>query len=191
MSAPLVGVFVGGKSTRMQGMPKGLLLGRDGRTLLERARGVLRSAWPDVEIVLVGDAGPYATEGLATLRDDPPGIGPLGGLCALIAEGERRGSEVIALACDLPYFTPELLQRLAAHAPGSGAVLAFPEGVYQPLFARYHPRALAAARAAVEAGERALYRVAERLGKDLALLPLSADDVRLLVDWDTPGDVDT
>ena len=54
-----------------------------------------------------------------------------------------RGSAVLAIACDLPLLTSEVLALIAsADAEGSVAVLASAAGRPQPLLARYEPAAL-------------------------------------------------
>ena len=55
-----------------------------------------------------------------------------------------RGSAGLAIACDLPLLTSEVLALIAgADAEGSVAVLASAAGRPQPLLARYEPAALA------------------------------------------------
>lgn len=54
-----------------------------------------------------------------------------------------RGSAVLAIACDLPLLTSEVVALIAgADAEGSVAVLASAAGRPQPLLARYEPAAL-------------------------------------------------
>ena len=54
-----------------------------------------------------------------------------------------RGSAVLAIACDLPLLTSEVVALIAgADAEGSIAVLASAAGRPQPLLARYEPAAL-------------------------------------------------
>ena len=54
-----------------------------------------------------------------------------------------RGSAVLAIACDLPLLTSEVIALIAsADAEGSVAVLASAAGRPQPLLARYEPAAL-------------------------------------------------
>lgn len=188
----LIGIFIGGRSTRMGGIPKGTLREPHGpRTLVERLLQVTRSAVAGSEPVLVGEAAGYEHLELERLRDEPPGIGPLGGLIALLNAGQNRNcAQVLALACDLPFVNEAVLERLVAHAPEAAAVAPHCEGRWQPLCARYSPiRALPAARAAVNAREHALKRVLDRLGADAEPLPLSASEQALLADWDDPNDV--
>jgi molybdenum cofactor guanylyltransferase len=189
----LVGVFVGGRARRMGGVAKGLLAAPgSAETLIERLLRVSHQALGAHETVLVGEAPAYAALGLPFVEDAPSGVGPLGGLCGLLeTAGMRRASAVIALACDLPHVSARLIEQLASHAPAAAAVAPRPDGIWQPLAARYHPeRALQAAREALEAGERALYCVLDRLGTGAVELPLAAGEAGLLRDWDEPGDLD-
>ena len=96
----VLGVFVGGRGARMGGSAKGLLATpADGEPFAAR---LVRLARPLGEVVLVGDGRAYATLGVAALPDAVVGIGPLGGLLALLRHAERAGAGVaIALACDM------------------------------------------------------------------------------------------
>ncbi len=173
----------------MGGAPKGLLAAPGGgETLVARLLGIARKALPDAPVVLVGNAEAYSDLGLPVLADSPPGIGPIGGLSALLAEAEARGTmQAFAVACDLPFVSAELFQRLAGESPGAPAAAFRVGGIWQPLFARYEPRAaLAATRAAIAAGDRSLWRVLSRL--DVAELELDDAHRGDLRDWDTPQD---
>jgi|RhiMethySRZTD1v2_1073278.scaffolds.fasta_scaffold47100_3 molybdenum cofactor guanylyltransferase len=177
----------------MGGIAKGLLSAPQGsETLVERLLRVSDEALGAHPTVLVGEASAYAALGIEVLEDLPAGVGPLGGLCALLDAGVRRETgAVIALACDMPFVTKELIARLAAHAPDAALVAPRPGGIWQPLTARYAPApALSAARDALSNGERALYRVIERLGAGAVELPLEPADAPLLRDWDEPSDLD-
>jgi molybdenum cofactor guanylyltransferase len=180
---PLAGVFAGGRGLRMGGRDKSLLPAPDtGETLLARLLRLLAEV--GLESVIVGGAG----EGGARLADDPPHIGPIGGLCSLLAHAGDRPA--IALACDLPYVSAELIARLAADA-SRPAVLAprDPEsGKWQPLFARYDsPRVLPQLRAEVARGARSFQSVLR--GLEVAELTLSAAEQAQLRDWDEPADL--
>jgi molybdopterin-guanine dinucleotide biosynthesis protein A len=194
MTRPLlVGILVGGQATRMGGAAKGLLAAPDtGEALAARLVRICRAAIPRAELVLGGDAPAYATLGLQMVADDPAGQGPLGALHALLGRAERTNRDVIALACDLPYVTTELVGRLATHAPDAPAVAARAGGLWQPLFARYDAalcRPLS--KDLLSADRRALRGVLELLGERAVELPVAADETRLLDDWDAPADVRT
>jgi molybdopterin-guanine dinucleotide biosynthesis protein A len=185
MSAVL-GVFVGGRSTRMGGHPKGLLAAPDtGEALVVRAVRLARElgATP----VLVGDARAYDVLGcdVPAVCDDPPDVGPLGGLCGLLGFAGDRAA--FALACDMPFVTLDHLRALAVAHPGAPCVAArrSNDAPWEPFFARYDaPRVLPAVRAMIAAGERSLQRVMARVGARALSLDARATD-----DWDTPDDV--
>ena len=183
MTRLLAGVFVGGAATRMGGAPKGLLRMPGGVTLVDHWRALLEAQ--GAEVVLVGSGDAYRALGLEVLQDEPSGVGPLGGLVALL---QRASPAVaVAVACDMPFVTPALLGRLLA-APAAPVVAPRREGRWEPLFARYDSRAvLPVARAHVAAGRRALHDLLYAVGA--VELDLSPDEAAQLRDWDSPGDV--
>ncbi len=193
MPGVLVGIFVGGKGERFGGAAKGLLPSLDTQEpLIERLRRVASTAVPEARVVLVGQRSEYATLGLDCLADDPPGIGPLGGLLALLREAERGGHDCcLALACDLPFVDAPLVSRLMTHAPGAAAVAPRPDACWQPLCARYATLSTLTAAETVHAkGRRALHAVLEQLGEHAVALPVSAAEAHALRDWDSPKDVE-
>jgi molybdenum cofactor guanylyltransferase len=189
MAIVLAGILVGGAGTRMGGQSKGLLSGPGGEVIAARLARLARDA--GAEPLLVGDARAYAALGLEAIADEPSGIGPLGGLTALLTEAARLDARAaVALACDLPYLSARLLARLVAEAPDADALAPRQDGKWQPLFARYAPApALAAARSALNDGERALFSVLRRLGPRAVELSLDSDEAAELRDWDAPSDV--
>ena len=188
----LVGVFVGGRGSRMGGVAKGLLKAPDSEaTLIERLLSELASAAPDAEVVLVGDAARYAAYGRRTVDDSPRGIGPLGGLLGLLLEAERtRASTVLALACDLPRLDAALLARLLDEDVAANALVVEQNGVRNPLVARYRViAALPAARQVMQAGKRSLQAVLDHLAEGVHTLTISPAEAAKLDDWDSPEDV--
>jgi molybdopterin-guanine dinucleotide biosynthesis protein A len=168
----------------MGGRPKGLLISPDGVPLVERWSTLLRAV--GVRAVLVGEAGPYVHLGLEHVADDPPGIGPLGGLAALLRLG--GSSRVLALACDMPFVSRELIEHLRA-TPAPGPILAPKRnGRWEPLCARYEPaRVLPLAVAQAASTDHSLQRLLDHAGA--VPLSLSPKEEQQLRDWDTPGDV--
>jgi len=183
-SVVLAGIFVGGQSTRMEGRPKGLLLSSSGETLVERWRNMFAAL--AIDVVLVGRHDAYAGIELEQLADDPPGIGPLGGLIALLS---RAGEgDVIAVACDMPFVSLALLEKLAVFGPGAAAVAARSEERWEPLFARYSARdALACCRERAARRKHSLQGLLDELSAKA--LPLRKDELSQLRDWDTPADL--
>ncbi|HVR18617.1 MAG TPA: NTP transferase domain-containing protein [Polyangiaceae bacterium] len=189
MPALAIGLFVGGRGTRFGGVAKGNLKLPDGVRLIERLLRVCDSVLPDAPVVLVGQHAEYHRLALAELRDTPAGIGPLGGLRALLDfAAERRLAAALALACDLPYVTPELLRRIAEEAPDALALAPREHGLFYPLTARYSVRALPAVDDAILAREHSLQKLFARLGDRAGSLSLDDAELRSLRDWDSPED---
>ena len=183
MSA-VAGVFVGGPGTRMGGRPKGLMRGPEGVTLVERWCAMLAEL--GVPVVLVGEAAAYHRLGLPSLKDEPPGVGPLGGLVALLRHAGTQPA--LALACDMPFVSRALVERLIA-APGDAAVVApRRDERWEPLCARYDPlRVLPLAVARAASPHHSLQRLLDQAhAVELPLLPHETGELR---DWDSPGDL--
>lgn len=186
----LIGLFVGGRGLRMGGAAKGLLTLPDGETLIARLLRICAAALPGDEPVLVGEAAAYRSLGLRAIADAPSGVGPLGGLRALLANARDGGhAAVLVLACDMPYVSVELVQRLARERPDAPALAPRDNGLWQPLAARYGVATLATLDRTLAAGERSFQRFFARLAADAAELELSAADLALLGDWDRPEDI--
>jgi len=185
-----IGVFVGGRGSRMGGAAKGLLALPSGERLLDRLLGEAHAALPEASTILVGAAAAYASFALGALDDDPPGIGPLGGLTALLAHAQGTGHDaVLALACDLPFVSRTLLSRLSMAAPGALAVAPRRDGRWEPLCARYAVAALPLAREAVSEKRHSLQSLFARFAQQASELSLSDSEQRELFDWDTPEDM--
>lgn len=187
--AKVIGLFVGGQGKRLGGVEKGNLT-FDGAKLLGRLLATCREALPGSPVVLVGQAHAYAEHGLLALADEPAGIGPLGGLRALLRHAETVGAEVaLALACDLPHLEAALVRRLASESPAAAFVAPRDGTLWYTLVARYGVDALPAVEATIAAGERALQRVVQKLGGRAVELSVNATEHAELRDWDTPEDV--
>lgn len=124
--------------------------------------------------VSVDTPGRFAFAGAAELVDAFPGMGPLNGL---VSGFSRTGAEEIFLTgTDLPLGEPELARALALLRGGADACV-LRRGVKgaEPLFAVYGRGCLAAARTALEAGERSLLGLLRGL------------DVRSVAPGEVPG----
>lgn len=108
--------------------------------------------------VSVDTPGRFAFTGAAELVDAFPGSGPLNGL---VSGFSGTGAEELFLTgTDLPLGDPALAQRLAALRGGADAcVLRRGAKGIEPLFAVYGRGCLAAATAALEAGERSFLQL--------------------------------
>jgi len=174
----------------MGGVAKGNLLAPDGRTLLSRLVALTTAALPGARVVLVGDSEAYDALAMPAIPDTPPGIGPLGGLAALLAFAERAGSaDAIALSCDLPYLGVNLIERLAREFPGALALAPRADGRWSPLTARYAVSALTAVANAIARRAHSLQRVFDELGARAHELPLTDEERLELRDWYRPEDI--
>jgi len=126
---PLAVVLAGGLSRRM-GQPKALVpLG--GRPLIAWPLAAARAA--GLEAVVVAKPGSALPPLDVPVWQEP--ATPAHPLTGLIAALERARRPIVALACDMPFVSPALIQRLAA---ASGVVA--PRGEAFP--ARYEPSSL-------------------------------------------------
>jgi len=148
-------VFCGGASLRM-GRDKARLE-LDGQSLLEHSVRVLRELTPRV-FLSCGTRDRYSELGLERVLDSTRGEGPLAGLAASLEHVHAHGgSWLLVLACDMPRADARVFRRLLERAGERGAdacLLAAEENRPEPLFAVYHVRCLAAARAALGRGQR-------------------------------------
>lgn len=143
------GLLLTGGASRRMGSDKALLeLG--GHRLVDRAAAVLGAvAAPVIEV------GPGWASGLASVREDPPGSGPLTALWAGVEALRSEPSAVLVLAVDMPSVSAALL-RMLADRPGSPTVVPRSGGHPQPLCARYGADALAIIPGLLSAGQRSL-----------------------------------
>ena len=188
---PFLAIFVGGKSRRM-GQPKGRLTAPgSSEPILELL--VRRGREAGFDLALVGDAEPYAdlAFGVPRIDDDPPDGGPLAGLHAALSHATREGHPVVvAIACDMPHVTGDVLKELLAHPSLAPIVVARrdPKAPWEPMLGRYDPsRVVAPLRAAISNGERSFQRFFGSIEVDT--LPLNSEIERALRDWDTPDDI--
>ena len=154
----------------------------NGESLAARAARVLALVCDPV--IEVGQG----VTGLTSVHEEPPGSGPLAAVLAGVDSLQFAGP-VLVLACDLPLVEAPLL-RLLAEWPGDGTVVPMVGDRLQYACSRYGATSLAAARAAVAAGDTSL-RVAATVDCDAVpeevwqrVAPMNA-----LADVDTPEDL--
>ncbi len=150
-----------------------------GVTLAARVGAVLASvASPCVEV------GPGAS-GLASVREDPLGGGPLVALLAGVG-AVGAGTPALVVACDLPRLSISLLTWLRDH-PVSGTVVPVWDSRPQPLCARWAPDALASVAGLVAAGDRSMQALLSAASAVFVSPPPSL--AHELLDVDTPADL--
>ena len=146
----------------------------------------LRASWQQ-SVTPVLEVGPGYTS-LRSVREDPPGDGPLAAFAAASAALTAMGHHgpIVVLAVDLPFVEIPLLAWLAAHS-GSASVVPRVAGVAQSLCARYAPAARVDALELVASGERSMRAL-------LATTPVEYVDeemLRAVADARSFDDVDT
>jgi molybdopterin-guanine dinucleotide biosynthesis protein A len=185
--ALVFGILVGGAGQRMGGLPTGLLKTPNGPTILQHLIALCETVQPTGRVVLLGHHPAYAAVNLPQLADDPAGVGPLGGLRALLLDAASHACDAVILGCDLPHLSAALLARLAAE-PGAPAVSVRLDGFWNPVFARYQPAAaLPTIDAAIAKNQQSMARILDTLSA--VALPCSDAERAALRDWDTPEDV--
>lgn len=189
MVAPLVmGICVGGLGRRMGGVQKALLIAPDtGESLIARSVRMGREAGH--EVVLLGAAQLGAAVSGVLQLPDAAEIGPLAALHSLLGYAGERAA--LCLACDMPYVSAELLNRLASEPYGPAQVIAPRDpdsGKWEAMFARYQSAAVAPLlERALGEGERSFQGLFKRL--TVRELTLDALERAALRDWDTPEDL--
>ena len=152
MSSLSVAILAGGRATRLQGADKASLL-VGGRRIIDRQLEAVAPFSADVRIVS-HDAARYADLGIPVIADAVAGGGPLGGVYTALIDA--RGDRVLVLACDLPFVSAALVERLAAESEAAeeiDAVVPRTARGLEPLCAVYRTRCAAEARARLARGD--------------------------------------
>ena len=123
-------IFAGGASRRMGREKLSLQFG--GQSLLQRMLDLTRTLFPSV---LVSVQHPRDDIDAPQVCDEIAGAGPLAGLCAGLQQATTPW--VFAVAADMPYLLPEVIERLATYRPGHQAVVPVIGGQPYPLTAFY------------------------------------------------------
>jgi len=140
---PLVAILAGGAGSRM-GEPKATVE-LSGRPLIAYPLAAAREAGLDVAVVAKRDS-PLPDLDCRLIGEPAEPRHPLVGILAALDAATDR--PVLALACDMPFVTAELLAWLASREPPCVAKVG---GRLEPLLALYGPAAAPALRAALAA----------------------------------------
>src|SRR5713101_4183122 len=179
MQATLL-VLAGGESRRM-GRPKAWL--EVGETTL--LRWMIERLGPAFSEVVVSFAEPEQVEMLVPFRlvfDRKRMAGPRAGIEAGLTGA--RHEVMFAVACDMPYVTPDVAEMAVAAARGCDAAMPRVEGRAEPVCAAYRRSALPAVTAALDAGRLA----AADLAAQLDVTWLEGLDPELFRSLNTPED---
>jgi molybdenum cofactor guanylyltransferase len=169
----LVAVLAGGRGTRMGGAKAVADFG--GEPLIARPLRAAAAAGLDAVVVAKASTSLPALDVPVWHEPDEPSHPLLGIVTAL----ERAQRPVVAIGCDMPFATPDLLARLAAGPEAAVRTC----GEIAPFPARYEPAALPALRAALAAEAPVRATLA-------ALQPDTIDvDERLVASINTPDEL--
>lgn len=175
-SLPDAIVLAGGHGRRLGGTDK-TALDVGGRPILDR---VLVALPPCGQVVVVGPERPTAVPVVWT-REDPPGGGPVAGLAAGLSV--VTSPDVLVLAGDMPFLTPDVLSALREAASRDGALLVDDEGREQYLCSAWRTSALREALVGVSR----VRDVVERMS--YARVPAPTGVLAPWTDCDTPDDL--
>lgn len=188
--SPCAGMLLTGGTSRRMGRDKAAIpidtpIGPV--TLAQHTWGLLGQVCARAVEVGPGRAGAWS------VREDPPGGGPLAAVAAgwEALAGSGWTGAVLVVATDLPRLTGGLLRWLGTH-PAEGAVVPLAGGRVQPLCARYRPADLELATRLVAQGRRAMTDLLEAVHPVLIAeseWSVPAGGAGALDDVDTPADL--
>jgi molybdopterin-guanine dinucleotide biosynthesis protein A len=188
-----LGVILAGGQSRRYGEPKAFARVA-GTTLVERVLDVMRRVTPDV-VLVANQPDLYAGLGLEIRSDTRPGMGALGGVYTAVCwAAERPSGGALVVACDMPFLSAALLDRMVSLAagPAAPAIVApesdGPRGV-EPLCAWYSVRCQPAIEAQFSRDDRRIVGFWD--GLDVHRIPLDevrrhGDPERLFLNVNTP-----
>ena len=143
-------ILAGGKSQRMGRDKASLVLGE--QTLLQHVAAILQTMFPRV---LVSVRQPRPDIALPQICDAYAEAGPLAGLYSALTHAETPW--IFAVATDMPFIQPALIDYLATQRDGYQAVVPRVHGHPQPLAAFYAKSCMTPYRALLEGdGKRSL-----------------------------------
>jgi molybdopterin-guanine dinucleotide biosynthesis protein A len=144
-------ILAGGLARRFGGADKAsLTVGR--ARIIDRQLAALQAVADDVRIV-TNEPGRYGDLGVRVIPDAILGAGPLGGIYSALLDAAH--DRVLVVACDLPFVSAALFERLVAESRTGAevdAVVPRSAGGLEPLCALYSTRCTAVARDRIERG---------------------------------------
>jgi molybdopterin-guanine dinucleotide biosynthesis protein A len=192
---PLGAIIAGGASSRF-GAPKALAL-LDGERIIDRVARSLAAA-TSATIMIANDDAIAGALPFESRPDVVTGIGALAGVCTALLWAKERSIEwIIAVACDMPFVEPALIDLLAKRcndvasdvvAPASGG----PRGI-EPLCAAYRTTCIDSIRASIQRGDPRMIGFHRDVRVDtIPLDEVSAigDPALLFMNVNTPADLE-
>ena len=180
-------IAAGGRSSRFGQDKAGFPIGSS--TMVERTIQTARRVSERVLIALPPEkpAEPKAWKSLRLtheiVTDSPPGVGPIGALCAGLEA--CSGDWLLLLACDLPNLRPESLVGLLKTSPTDEYVSATRDNEhFEPMVAVYHRNTLPKVHRQIEKEQFGLNVLLQSLKGRMVTFP-----ARELLNVNRPGDV--
>lgn len=167
--SPFGAVLAGGESSRY-GSPKALATVA-GERIVDRVVAALREVTSEI-ILSANEPELFEDLGLPIYADRRKDLGPLGGIYTTLIEARAANRPgILAVACDMPFPSVEVLAVLRREAFGGGPAARpdivlpasrGPRGV-EPLFAAYRTSCIEAIEASLAAGDRRMIGFHERV----------------------------
>lgn len=161
-------------------------LSLDGSPLARRVAAALVAGGTRWPVVVGGDRAQLEALGFVVVPDRWPGEGPLGGIATAL---EWAATDVVVVACDLPWLTGAAVAAVVGPAAGDGEPVDVTVAVtdrLEPLLSRWSIAALPVLEQALADGERAVHRV---LGAGRLRVRHAAVDPAALRNVNTPADL--
>ncbi|OCG30844.1 hypothetical protein A9G34_07420 [Gilliamella sp. Choc4-2] len=154
-------ILAGGRSTRMRGEDKGLLLLK-GKPLYQH---VIDRIKPQVDLIMINcnrHFTQYQLAGYPIFSDDLSGnLGPLAGIYSGLLHSTTDWN--LFVSCDTPYLPNDLILRLGKHIDTHKAIYPFDNEYNHPTILLIHKVVLAPLKAFLEKGERKLMLFLEEI----------------------------
>lgn len=164
-----------------------------GKSLLDRVLSVLLAVFPEVVLVLAEEDLRGQDERVRIVTDLVPERAAVGGLYTGLSYA--RYSRVFAVACDMPFLNPAVMELFAAQAGEADMVLAQLTNGLQPLHGLYTKRCLPCLKEMMEANNLRLQDIAGKQGLTVHRIPeseIAVLDPQLLsfLNVNSPADVE-
>lgn len=182
-------LLAGGRASRFNGRPKGLLELPGGVTIMERMLAAVAASGIAEVAIFANEPALYGDLGLGVVADRRAGLGPLGGIETALAHYGERAEGVLVLACDLPGLTHREIRALRAAflAKRPPAVVAeSPDGFWHSLCAIVRSDLLPAVIRALDAGQNGVCRLWRAIGAT----PVRFESARPFFNVNTPDDLE-
>ncbi|NIM20563.1 MAG: NTP transferase domain-containing protein [Candidatus Latescibacteria bacterium] len=134
-------ILAGGKASRYNSQPKGLLELPSGETIIERLLSEMEAVGVRPRVICADDERLYAHLGVPVIPDITKDIGPLGGIEAALRHFKDLVDAVLFLPCDTPNITAVELRELCDRFKSQASeilVAETDEGTWHPLCSVVH-----------------------------------------------------